>query len=329
MQNLFRHGYALLVGVGQSQYTPWSLPVSVNDALGLKSVLCDMNRCAYPDTADHVRVLHDDTATRAEILAGLEWLAQCAERDRDATVVVFFSGHGWRDTQANSYFLVPSDIDPLDIPGSALSGEQFTAALRAVDARRLLVVLDCCHAGGMTSSKERASSLVTPPGLQVSAPPKALVDNLKQGQGRAVFSSSTGEELSWIEPSGRLSLYTRLLIEALEGAGSQSDDTDIRLSTVMGYLGKTVPQAAQALGRQQTPFFDQAAEDFPIALLFGGKGLQAAGQTPTAHASSQPQPTVNNRATHGGRVINTHGSSTFNDYSDTYIDSGNTQDRKS
>ena len=39
MPQTFAHGYALLIGVGQSAWTDWSLPVTVKDVNALKAVL--------------------------------------------------------------------------------------------------------------------------------------------------------------------------------------------------------------------------------------------------------------------------------------------------
>ena len=290
MTDPFTHGYALLIGVGRCAYAPWSLPVTVRDMQALRAVLADPALCSYP--ADHIRLLHDDGATRQAILDGLAWLAQQAAADPDATAVVFYSGHGWREESTGRYFLLPHDVAPFDLPGSALSAEDFTAALRRIQARRLLVFMDCCHAAGMATAKD-APPLVgahggaplvqahdrapLPPGFAPAALPKGVADALKQGAGRAVFSSSTGSQQSWVQPDGTLSLYTYHLIEALQGAGSRPGDTVVRLSDLMNYLGKAVPASARALGREQTPFFDTATEDFPVALLRGGKGLPTGG----------------------------------------------------
>jgi len=60
----------------------------------------------------------------------------------------------------------------------------------------------------------------------------------------------------------------------LQGAANQPGDTKVMLSNVMNHLGKTVPESARTLfTKEQTPFFDAATEDFPIAMLRGGKGL--------------------------------------------------------
>jgi hypothetical protein len=304
MPDYFFHGYALLVGVGRCAYDPWSLPVTVRDMQALRAVLADPDLCGYP--ADHIRLLHDDGATRQAILDGLARLAEQVAADPDATAVVFYSGHGWREEGTGRYSLIPHDVAPFDLPGSALSAEDFTAALRKVQARRLLVFMDCCHAAGMATAKDAARAhgrAPLPAGFAPVALPKGVADALKQGAGRAVFSSSTGAQVSWVRPDGSLSLYTYHLIEALQGAGNRPGDTVVRLSDLMNYLGKAVPASARALGKEQTPFFDTATEDFPVALLRGGKGLSRVGEgNAFAHPSTGVQAIGSRSVAAGGDV---------------------------
>jgi hypothetical protein len=193
-------------------------------------------------------------------------------------------------------------VAPFDLPGSALSAEDFTAALRRIQAQRLLVLMDCCHAAGMATAKD------APPFFAPAALPKGVADALKQDAGRAVFSSSTGAQVSWVQPDGSLSLYTYHLIEALQGAGNRPGDTVVRLSDLMNYLGKAVPAGARALGKEQTPFFDTATEDFPVALLRGGKGLPAGGWAAVRDEAAQQvtrivQATGDRSVAPGGDVI--------------------------
>jgi hypothetical protein len=280
MSQEFPHGYALLIGVGTTAYSPWSLPVTVKDVKAIHAVLTEPNLCGYPDDDKHIRVLHDQSATRATVLDGLAWLKAQASADPEATVVVFYSGHGWLDPAGRHYYLILHDVKPHDIPGSALSGEDFTAALREVRARRLLVVIDSCHAQGMATSKESATPLDLPSGLVQAAATetKGLLEVLNQGEGRAVFTSSRGHQVSCVRKDGSLSVFTHHLLEALQGAGNRPGDTEVRLSNLMGLLGKTVSMSAHQMYKaDQKPFFDAASEDFPIALLLGGKGLPAAG----------------------------------------------------
>jgi len=285
MTETFDHGYALLIGVGESAYPKWSLPVTVKDTQALYAALVDPNLCAYADDEDRIRVLNDDKATRSAILDGLSWLKMKAAVDSAATVLVYYSGHGWLEDASQQYYLLQHDIEPFDLPGSALSAADFTAALGQIQAERLLVVLDCCHAGGMATAKddeearETVPPLKLPPGFAALSPvaAKGLIATLTQGQGRAVFASSRGEQQSWIKDASN-SIYTYHLLEALQGAGNRPGDRQVRLSDLMNYLGKAVPQTARQLyDAEQTPWFELGAEDFAIALLQGGKGLPDRG----------------------------------------------------
>ncbi|GAK51594.1 caspase domain protein, putative [Candidatus Moduliflexus flocculans] len=185
----FEHGYALLIGVGTTHDPKLSLPATVADMLALRAILTDADFCGYPDNADHLRLLHDADATRENILDGLTWLQTQAERDQDATVIVYYSGHGGLLTDTHEYVLLPYETDRSNLAGSTLSAQAFTAALRAIPAKRLLTILDCCHAEGMATAKDAD---VSDDFLSVGVS-KGIIADLKQGEGRAVFTSSKGQ----------------------------------------------------------------------------------------------------------------------------------------
>ncbi len=278
MSDTFSHGYALLIGVGQSAYPKWSLPVTVKDIQALRDILTNPNFCAYPNDDQHIRLLYDAAATRTAILDGLVWLKEQAAANPESTVVIYYSGHGWLDQSAGHYYLIPHDIEPFDIPSSALSALDFTNVLHQIQSQRLLVIIDSCHAEGMATAKNKPTGIKLPSSFVETAPPKSLLDDLKQGQGRAVFTSSRGEQKSWIRHGETMSIYTYHLIEALQGRGNQPSDKVVRLSNLMNYLGKAVPESARKLCQaEQIPFFDTATEDFSVAVLCGGKGLPVEG----------------------------------------------------
>ena len=76
MSNHFAHGYALLIGVGRTVESRFSLPVTVKDVQALKAVLIDPNLCAYLDDAEHICLLQNEQTTRSAILAGLRWFIE-------------------------------------------------------------------------------------------------------------------------------------------------------------------------------------------------------------------------------------------------------------
>lgn len=275
MSDLFTHGYALLIGVGNTVEPGYSLPVTVKDAQALKAVLTDANFCAYPNTPDHVRLLQNQSATHSGILDGLDWLKGCAEADPNATIVIYYSGHG-TDLDSNAYYLLQHDFNEQAIPQTALSAETLSEKLRNIKAKRLWVIIDSCHAEGMATAKNDLPADFLPTAL-----PKGVIDALKQGEGRAVFTSSRGPKPSYVRPDGILSVYTYHLIEALKGMANQPGDRLVKISNVMTHLGRKVPESARKLcDEEQIPFFDAATEDFPVAMLRGGKGLPSQTQSP-------------------------------------------------
>jgi len=278
MTQTFVHGYALLIGVGQCAELKFSLPVTVKDIQALRQNLIDPALCAYPDNEQHMRLLHDQSATQQAILEGLTWLKTQATADPEATAIVYYSGHGWLETDSNRYYLIPHDFDVYDWHATALAATDFNHALHQIPAKRLLIILDCCHAAGMATAKGEEADVRLPKGVIPTADPKGLIEALKQGEGRVVFTSCRGKQSSWIRPDSTLSVYTHHLIEALQGAASQAGATEVTVFDLANHLGKAVPESAAAMGKQQNPRFEMAdTERFAIALLQGGKGLSEGG----------------------------------------------------
>ena len=286
MSDLFTHGYALLIGVGTTADPRDSLPVTVKDAQALKAVLTDANFCAYPNSRDRVRLLQNEGASHSAILDGLDWLKGCAEADPDATIVIYYSGHGRVDPDSNAYYLVQHDCNEQAILQTALLAETLNEKLRNIKAKRLWVIIDSCYAEGMASAKNDRSADF----LSTALSPKGGIDALKQGEGRAVFTSSRKNQNSSVREDG-LSLYTYNLIEALKGAANRPGDRLVTIFNVMTHLGKTVPQSARDLCHaEQIPFCHAATEDFPVAMLRGGKGLPSQTQSPELPRMNRQSP---------------------------------------
>lgn len=253
MPTTFSQGYALLIGVGAD------LPNTVDDAFGLANILKDPGRCAFPD--EHVWVLTGEGAQRAQVLEGLSRLAK--EATPDSSVVVYFSGHGYKAEASfgDKYFLMPFGYDPNRLAATAISGEEFNAALGAIKAQKMLVLLDCCHAGGLDDAKAPGLTFTKAP-----LPPEASA-LLAQGQGRALIASSRDQELSYAgEP---YSAFTLALIEALCGAGASRADGYVRVADLAVYTGGKVAQRTK--DRQHPLLNFQQADNFVVAYYAGGE----------------------------------------------------------
>lgn len=303
--NRFTHAYALIIAVTENQLPGAALPDVAKDAAALSAVLTHPDRCAYP--ADHVRTLIGKDATRAGILSGLTWLAEQLEADDSAnatsggaTAVIYYSGHGWRHDSApgtGGYFFIPYDVRENAIASRALRAEDFAAEIATLNARRLLVLLDCCHAGGMVDANGMGvKDLDLAPGFAASAAPVVMFRQdsapsaasigakglaaLATGHGRAVLSSSSGDQPSYLRRDHTMSIFTYHVIEALTGhAQPAAGATEVLVSDIMGHVTRRVPESARAdAGATQEPEY-HVSGNFPVALLLGGKGL-AGGRRP-------------------------------------------------
>jgi len=259
----FERGHALVVGVGAD------LPNTADDAIGLAEILKDPGRCVYPPTQVHM--LTGKAATRDAILAAFETLAQSTSTR--STVLVYFSGHGYHATSPTGefYYLMPYGYDLERLYQTAISGAEFTARLRALSAQKLLVLLDCCHAGGVGESKA--------PGLALakSALPPEVHGLLAEGRGRVLIASSQEDELSF---AGRpYSAFTLALIEALCGTGVARHDGYVRVADLALHAREVVP--GRTNGRQHPILHFEHADNFVLAYYAGGapapKGLPFTG----------------------------------------------------
>ncbi|MCD6344369.1 MAG: caspase family protein [Anaerolineae bacterium] len=304
MTTSFEHGYALLIGVDANAVAKWALPDVAKDIVALREVLVHPERCAYP--ADHVKTLTGKEATRQGILDGLEWLSESVQQDSAATAVIYYTGHGWRDTSQTpaDFYLIPYDVKTFGLQTRALRATDFAAEIAGMQPQRLLVILDCCHAAGM-GVKEVAllpagyvSAALAPEVLMPDEPgdvtPGAKgLETLAQGRGRAVLSASTGKQSSYIRQDRKMSIFTYHLIEALTGhAQPRAGAQDVLVSDVMSHVYRRVPVSTRAdWGKEQTPDY-QVSGNFPVAQLLGGKGLSKGITPPDPLETLSPAKTV-------------------------------------
>lgn len=142
------------------------------------------------------------------------------------------------------------------LASTAISGSEFTAILAAIPARKVLVVFDCCHAGGLGQPKGAAAPLVKA-GL-----PGRYYERLAAGRGRAILSSSRDSESSYVLPGAVHSLFTQHLLAGL-GGGAPGADGLIRVFDLFEYVQ---PRVTYEQPGQHPVFQADLEENFPVAL---------------------------------------------------------------
>ncbi len=282
MSETFKHGYALVVGVDENVQPHLALPAVAKDVTAVHDVLLHPERCAYESA--NVQFLKGADSTRDNIFDALYKLQDQVKADPDSTVIIYYSGHGWREKATEKYYLIPYDIEDMSRARRyAISAEDFAGEISAIQSKRLLVVLDCCHAAGMDVKNFDVTAVQSeafPLDLdQTKSIPeyagdgaKAVAD-LAQGEGRAILNSSTGLQSSYVRNDGKMSLFTYHFIESLTGHAPHADDaTVVYVTDVMSWVTHKVAQSAKAQRRDQTPVMKTSGV-FPVAQLLGGQGL--------------------------------------------------------
>lgn len=261
----YPQGHALLIGVANYQKIS-GLPAAIlNDVHDIAATLSSPKYCAYP-TANVVTLLDED-ATRAAVLKGLDELATRASSED--TACVFFSGHGGivGGPGNEDSVLITVDSDLADIENTSISSKELAAALGKIRAKRLLVFIDACHAGGAAISK----SLNDSKGHELkSGYSQDSLAKLALGNGRALMASCRADEVSVVFIGARNSVFTTVLLEGLRGAADKSGSGFIKVFDLFNYISEEVPKL---IPDGQHPIFkaDNLEINFAVALSQGGK----------------------------------------------------------
>lgn len=263
--NGYPQGHALLIGVANYQNVS-KLPTAIlSDARDVAATLTSPDYCGYEPA--NVVMLLDGQATRTAVLNSLAELA--ARASPDDTACVFFSGHGAivGNPGTEDSVLVTVDTDLADIEGTSVSSDQFAQALSQISAKRVLVFIDACHAGGAAISK----TLTDNKGHEFkSGYSPNTFDKLATGSGRALMASCRGDEVSAVLSGARNSVFTTALLAGLQGAADKTNSGFIRLFELFNYVAEEVPKQ---IPDDQHPIFkaDNLEVNFAIALSRGGK----------------------------------------------------------
>jgi hypothetical protein len=191
------HLYVLAVGINayKDRNVP-KLACAVNDAQVLEKTFKDRSKDIF-DVVE-ARVLVNEQATRADLLAGLKWLKEKARPQDQA--VVFYAGHG--EQEDKGFYLLPHDVDVKDLKNTGISGETLKEHLAGLPGK-VLLLLDACHSGAI--------------GKVINEMARDLADD---DCGVVVMCAALGKETAG-EDDGH-GFFCRAAIESLQGKGPKN-----------------------------------------------------------------------------------------------------------
>lgn len=294
----FSCGYALVIGVGTYAHMSWAnIPISATDAEAVKQLLSNPNLCGYPP--EQVTFLHDQTSRRSDILDALDALAQ--KTTTEDTTLVYYCGHGEYGTDGD-YYVTTHDTEQASglkvKKGTGISEGELLAKLRAIPAKRFLLLFNTCHSGELSpnlgiGTEGRSFG-------DIPLPPNSAEAVLSTGEGRIMIAACRPEQKSYIG-TGKLSIFTQALVDGLSGKGYVGNNAGyVSAFGLYEHIYLSVKEAAATLGQIQEPELTvlRGVGPFPVSLYRGATDLGTFDRQeplPEATAAREIEPSQSER----------------------------------
>ncbi len=248
--------WAVVVGISNFQDPHLNLKFAAKDATDFRDFLVkDANF-----RADHVKLLTDKDATRANIvgLLGEKWLKRVVQPGDLA--VIYISSHGTQAARqvGGANFIVPYEADKDNIVLSGIPMQWLLAGVNdLVHCQRVCLFLDVCHSGaavaaatnrkvdakgdcdlgttgnsgmnkdGSINSKNSSNATESgAKGLHASPLPSMAADATAPAFGQVVVAASQSDQVSWDSKRYANGVFTHRLIEGLKLRGEHTTVTD-------------------------------------------------------------------------------------------------------
>ena len=245
--------YVLSVGIGNRDVDSPAMATTANDARRVAKELVGRARFL---PANVQTVLNSD-ATVANVIGKLDSLAETTKNTPAEMVIIYFSGHGC--VKNDNYYIVCRDTINTDVENTAIKGSVFVEKLKSIQTDKMLILLDCCHSGGMYDPIDI---------------PFDEADVLKM-KNRVIISASKADNVSFL--SKPLSIFTYALVEGLAGKYFSGNDTEVTLFNLAMYLRERVfPLSGNRQQPQLNILRDSLTSDFVIARYPNGDPRPAA-----------------------------------------------------
>ncbi|MGB3293761.1 MAG: NB-ARC domain-containing protein, partial [Phormidesmis sp.] len=227
---------ALIVGINQypkDLLSPFSAPA--NDAEGVAQVLAEYGDFLVkrlPETRiEPYQVCGETKVKSGELKRAIAQLLNPKGKQIPHTVLLYFSGHGWQDSQEDTVdcYLATSDIDP-DEDKFGVSFDWLKKQLEQSKVRQQIVILDCCNSGDLLNFETVISA------------------RKGESQVRYFITACRDIEPAYTAADGVYSIFTKSLIDGLHP--SRMPNGKVTNTDLTQYLEQTLrgePQKPQCI----------------------------------------------------------------------------------
>lgn len=237
--------WAVVIGISSYQDTRIpSLRYASRDAKAFYDWLVSPNGGKH--SPSRVQLMLDDVATGEAMRDVLfDWLKEALEEDM---VTIYFAGHGSPESpdSPENLYLLPYDTKYNSIASTGFPMWDIETALkRFIKAKKVVVIADACHAGGVGQSFD--ISRRTNRAVKVNPISSGLTNLSNVSDGVAIFSASSDNQFSQESKSwgGGHGVFTYFLLEGLKGKADYNNDQAVNLGELSLFISDQVRRATK------------------------------------------------------------------------------------
>ena len=179
-----------------------------------------------------------ENSTYNDMRLALAWLKNvCEKYEGEASVIVYYAGHGIPDASDKSAYLLPVDGDGRYV-ATGYKLDDLYQKLGEMPTKTTMVLLDACFSGANRDGKMLASER----GVALKSKPSQPQGNM------VVFSAAQGDETALPNEEEGHGMFTYFLLKKL-----QETKGDITLSDLSQYVIREVGKKSAVSNKPQTP----------------------------------------------------------------------------
>lgn len=234
------NAYAIVIGIEQYQQGLPKADFATRDAHITKDYLTKV--MGYQE--ENVVLLMNERATKSGVEKYVEhWLPNRVEKD--ASVFIYYSGHGSPNPKTGDAYLVPYDGDPAFVDATGYALKRLYESLGKLAAKEVVVMLDSCFSGA--GGRSAIGKGMRPMGLSTEI--QAAVS-----EKTVVLAASAGNQVSSTYDQKGHGLLTYYFLKGLRGEADTNKDGSVDLSEVFAYVKPQVERTARRdFNNEQTP----------------------------------------------------------------------------
>jgi len=202
-------------------------------------------------TQVHVRRLVDGEVTPGKLRRAREEFLLRAEPED--TILVFAAGHGVRSDSGEYYFLTPRTTPDDPYEGIERQVLESLVTWDRLHADRRILLVDTCHSGEAFGEGKR--------GVALDSFDQREVD---EAAGTGLYIIAASSEAGFAQEMEGNGLFTRALLEGLDGAADADGDGLVGIDELKIYATTAVHERSAGRQRPTAPRIE-GGEDFPLA----------------------------------------------------------------